>query len=375
MEENLIKKNKWLYPVSFFYGTATGLRNKFFDWGLLQSKAFNIPIICVGNLAVGGTGKTPHTEYLIGLLKKDFKVAVLSRGYKRKTNGYVLATPESTANSIGDEPFQIKTKFPDIYVAVDKNRCHGIKQLTQLKDPEVEVVLLDDAFQHRYVQAGMNILLTDYHRLFCDDSLLPVGLLRESSHGKTRAHIVIVTKCPEDIKPIDFNIIAKHLKLYPFQQLYFSAYKYGNLIPLFPETGATERELQSIEKNSSILLLTGIASPVSMIEKLEKLTKKIDSLAFGDHHNFGKKDIKTITDRFAGLEGKEKLIITTEKDAARLIGNRYFPEELKPYIYALPIEIEILQNQQETFNKNIINYVRQDKRNSFVPKGKDAYRS
>lgn len=209
MEENFIKIHKWLYPISFLYGIGVTLRNKLFDWGYLRSKSFNVPVICIGNIAVGGTGKTPHTEYLIKLLRHKFQVAVLSRGYKRHTKGYILSTGESNARNIGDEPYQIKSKFSDIRVAVDENRCHGIEQLCKLNNPPVEVVLLDDAFQHRYVKAGLNILLTDYHRLFCDDALLPAGLLRESVHGKNRAQIVIVTKCPPDIKPIDFNIITK----------------------------------------------------------------------------------------------------------------------------------------------------------------------
>ena len=169
-----------------------------------------------------GTGKTPHTEYLIKLLRDNYHVAVLSRGYKRHSRGYVLATPQSTARSIGDEPYQMHTKFPSVTLAVDENRCHGIEQLLSIKEPSIEVVLLDDAFQHRYVKPGLSILLTDYHRLFCDDTLLPAGRLRESVNGKNRAQIVIVTKCPQDIKPIDYNIITKRLNLYPYQQLYLS---------------------------------------------------------------------------------------------------------------------------------------------------------
>lgn len=222
MEEPLVKIHYWLYPISWIYGMGVRLRNKLFDWGYYRSKSFDVPVVCVGNLAVGGTGKTPHTEYLIKLLQQTgTNVAMLSRGYKRKSKGYVLATEETDVKRIGDEPYQIKTKFPAIRVAVDENRCHGIEQLMKLDHPKVDVVLLDDAYQHRYVKAGLNILLTDFHRLFSDDTLLPAGRLREPESGKNRAHIVIVTKCPEDIKPIDFNIITKRLKLYPYQQLYF----------------------------------------------------------------------------------------------------------------------------------------------------------
>ena len=210
MEEPLVKIHYWLYPVSWIYGMGVYLRNKLFDWGYYQSKSFDVPVVCVGNLAVGGTGKTPHTEYLIKLLQQTgANVAMLSRGYKRKSKGYVLATEKTDVKRIGDEPYQIKIKFPGIRVAVDENRCHGIEQLMKLDNPKVDVVLLDDAYQHRHVKAGLNILLTDFHRLFSDDTLLPAGRLREPEDGKNRAHIVIVTKCPEDIKPIDFNIIKK----------------------------------------------------------------------------------------------------------------------------------------------------------------------
>lgn len=234
MDEHFIKIHKWLYPVSWIYGAVVTVRNKLFDWGFLRSKSFDVPVICIGNLSVGGTGKTPHTEYLIKLLRNSYHVAVLSRGYKRHSRGYVLATSQSTARSIGDEPYQMYTKFPSVTQAVDENRCHGIEQLLAIKEPSVEVVLLDDAFQHRYVKPGLSILLTDYHRLFCDDTLLPAGRLRESVNGKNRAQIVIVTKCPQDIKPIDYNIITKRLNLYPYQQLYFSSFRYGNLQPVFP---------------------------------------------------------------------------------------------------------------------------------------------
>ena len=236
MKDASVKIHHWLYPLSWLYGAGVCLRNKLFDWGWLRSRSFDVPVICVGNIAVGGTGKTPHTEYLIKLLQNEgINVATLSRGYKRKSKGYILATAESSVQKIGDEPYQIKSKFPDIRVAVDENRCHGIEQLLTLKSPAVDAVLLDDAFQHRHVKAGMNILLTDYHRLLCDDALLPAGRLREPACGKNRAQIVIVTKCPDDIKPIDFNIITKRLNLYPYQQLYFSRFRYGSLMPLFPE--------------------------------------------------------------------------------------------------------------------------------------------
>lgn len=376
MKESFIKVQKWLYPIALLYGAGVALRNKLFDWGYLRSKSFGVPTICIGNIAVGGTGKTPHTEYLIKLLHRDFQVAVLSRGYKRHTKGYVLSAPDSNARSIGDEPYQIKLKFPDIRVAVDENRCHGIERLCTLTAPSVEVVLLDDAFQHRYVKAGFNILLTDHHRLFCDDALLPAGRLRESVDGKNRAQIVIVTKCPKDIKPIDFNIIAKRLDLFPYQKLFFSSFRYGNLQSVFPSLPEkTERELSSLKADEQVLLLTGIASPASIIEELEKHTSHIDLLSFDDHHNFSNRDMLLIKERFDKLPGKRKVIITTEKDATRLIHHPALDKGLKRHLYALPIEVEILQNQQDIFNQHIIGYVRENTRNGSLSERKDAHKS
>lgn len=372
MDEHFFNIHKWLYPVSWLYGAAVIMRNKLFDWGLLKSKSFDIPVICVGNLSVGGTGKTPHTEYLIKLLQDNYRVAVLSRGYKRHTQGYVLATPQSTARAIGDEPYQMYTKFPSVTLAVDENRCHGIEQLLALKEPAIDVVLLDDAFQHRYVKPGLSILLTDYHRLFCDDTLLPAGRLREPASGKNRAQIIIVTKCPQDIKPIDYNIITKRLNLYPYQQLFFSTFRYGNLRPVFRQevkeananTASASKEIPlSSLMATEVLLVTGIASPAPIMEKLTDCAKQIETLSFSDHHDFSNKDMQQIKERFNRLTAEKRLIITTEKDATRLVSHPDLDEELKPFIYALPIEIEILQNQQDKFNQHIIDYVRENTRN------------
>lgn len=372
MEEHLVKINKWLYPVSFLYGIGVGLRNKLFDWQIIQSKSFNIPIICIGNITVGGTGKTPHTEYIIKLLQKEYQVAVLSRGYKRRTKGYVLADKASNAHTIGDEPYQIKKKFPQAVVAVDEKRCNGIENLCKLHHPHIEVILLDDAFQHRYVEAGLNIVLTDFHRLFCDDALLPAGRLREPEKAKDRAHIIIVTKCPPDIKPIDYNIISKRLKLYPYQQLYFSSFNYGSLTPVFPEMNPSKRALNTLTRNENILLVTGIASPAALKEELKKYTPNIQLITFGDHHNFRNRDIRLITEEFGKIKNK-KIIITTEKDATRLADHPALSEEIKKHLYTLPVEVHILQNQQDTFNKNIISYVRKNKRNNSLSKRKDAH--
>ena len=258
-EGDFIKINEWLLPLSWLYGLGVKFRNMLFEVGILQSRSFDVPVISVGNITVGGTGKTPHVEYLISLLKDKVKVAVLSRGYKRKTRGFVIADENATAKTVGDEPLQMKRKFgDDITVAVDRNRCHGIDKLTGNDSTgDIDVVLLDDAFQHRYVTPGINILLVDYHRLIIYDKLLPAGRLREPLNGKNRADIVIVTKCPHDLKPMEYRVITKAMDLFPFQRLYFTRLDYKDLTPVF---GGKEMPLDRISHDEHILLLTGIAT-------------------------------------------------------------------------------------------------------------------
>lgn len=361
MSDNLIKINKWLYPASWIYGAGVWLRNKMFDWGMLKERSFPLPVICVGNITVGGTGKTPHTEYLIRLLNKKYKVAVLSRGYKRKSNGFVLAKADTPVHLIGDEPYQMKQKFPDIHMAVDRNRCHGIEQLCQERvAPGTEVVLLDDAFQHRYVKAGINILLVDYNRLICDDALLPAGRLREQASGKYRADIVIITKCPSDLSPMGFRVVNRHMELFAYQQLYFTTLTYGKLRPLF--NGGSEYPITSINKNVHILLLTGIASPQPLKEELEKTNSHIHPMIFSDHHNFTSLDLENIRQAFEKLPESQRMIITTEKDAVRLQQHPHLSESIKPYIYVLPIEVSFMQGQENSFNKYITDYVSKNQR-------------
>ena len=227
-----LKTRKIFYPLSILYGWVIACRNYLFDNGILKSHSFDLPVISVGNITVGGTGKTPHIEYLVNLLKGEFRVAVLSRGYKRLSKGFILADLNTSMHKIGDEPFQMRQKYPDILVAVDKDRCHGIDKLREL-DPKPDAILLDDAYQHRYVKPGINILLVDYNRLICNDMMLPAGNLREPERGKNRANIVLITKCPQDIKPFDYRIISKHMKLYPYQKLFFTTFQYKGIKALF----------------------------------------------------------------------------------------------------------------------------------------------
>ena len=374
MEGDFIKIHKWLYPLSALYGFVVGIRNQLFDWGILPSKSYNVPIICIGNITVGGTGKTPHTEYLVHLLQSQFQVAVLSRGYKRKSKGFVLATPESSMAEIGDEPFQIKQKFPHVHVAVDANRRNGIERLCAPEiTPEVEVILLDDAYQHRYVKPGINILLVDYHRMIGEDALLPAGRLREPERGKNRANIVIVTKCPRNIKPMDYRIISKQMDLYPYQKLYFSTLTYDSLIPLCSESCQEERPLDSLGKDEKVLLLTGIASPEQLLLDIGAYTSHITTMAFPDHHAFNPKDITALKQAYEELGEGKKIIITTEKDATRLSCIADLDENLKKSIYILPVRIEFLQNQQESFNENIRGYVKANSRNSILHKVTDTH--
>ena len=349
-EGDFIKIREWLTPLSWLYGLGVGFRNLLFKLGILKSRAFDIPVISVGNITVGGSGKTPHVEYLVSLLKDKLKVAVLSRGYKRKSKDYVLADNDSTMSQIGDEPYQIKQKFPDIYVAVDKKRTRGIDRLTSdglTKD--VDVILLDDAYQHRYVKPGVSILLIDYHRLIIYDKLLPAGCLREPQEGKSRADIVIITKCPKDLRPMEYRVLMKALDLFPYQSLYFTTLAYDNLKQVY---GTSSIALNSLPKSCNVLLLTGIASPKQMQHDLEVYNYNLHLLAFP-------------------ALPSPKIIITTEKDASRIKFVEGLEDEVKESMYALPIRIQFMLGQEEEFNNKIINSVRKNSRNSILVKTKD----
>ena len=374
MEGDFIKINKWLLPLSWLYGLAVGIRNALFEMGILKSRAFDVPVISVGNITVGGTGKTPHVEYLIRLLQDRWQVAVLSRGYKRKTRGFLVADDSTTARDIGDEPFQMKKKYPKVTIAVDKKRVHGIETLTA-RDKKLDVVLLDDAFQHRYVKPGINILLVDYHRLIIYDKLLPAGRMREPLTGKNRADIVIVTKCPQDLKPMEYRVITKAMDLFPYQQLFFTTLTYGELQPVF-NNQRENMELKTMKdlKSMSVLLLSGIASPRQIIEDLTPQVACLHPLTFADHHNFRPKDVALINDTFESLPSP-KCIVTTEKDAARIVTLKGLSDEVKQNIYTLPVHIKFMLEQEEKFNENIIGYVRKNSRNSILVKRKNDHQS
>lgn len=346
-----------LLPFSALYGMGVGLRNFLFDKGILKSRSVSLPVICVGNLTVGGTGKTPHTEYLVSLLQEQYQVAVVSRGYKRRKRGFQIAGAESTAQDIGDEPYQIKQKFPNIIVAVCTRRVKAIQQLLKKDNPVIpDVILLDDAYQHRYVKAGMNILITDYHRLIFKDRLLPSGRLREDFKGRNRAHIVIVSKCPPTLSNQEEKDIENRLCLYEGQKLFFSTLRYGDLISIW---GDTRRSLSTLSAQTHVFLLTGIADPKPVIDMITETKAQITSIRYPDHHHFTQGDINHINKIFSTLsEAGDALIITTEKDASRLKFSQGLSETVLKHLYYLPIEIEILNGQQTTFNNIILDYVR-----------------
>ncbi len=360
--ENPLGFRYLLTPLAFLYGLGVRIRNQLFNWGILPAEQFDVPVICIGNLAVGGTGKTPHIEYLVRLLERSCRVAVVSRGYKRRTKGFVLSTPASSSAEIGDEPFQIKKKFPDIIVAVDEDRRRGIRTLLALPVGErPEVILLDDGFQHRYVTPSFSIILTDYHRMFFHDKLLPVGCLREPIHAVERADLVVVTKCESDLKPIEHRIIESRMGLRPHQEWFITRVRYGELRPVFP--GGTPLVKRDIRKNDDVLLFSGIAYPDSFVAEIKRFSTRVTALSFPDHHDFTQEDIAKIDRAFCRLGVGERWIITTEKDAARLYENPFVPETWKSRIYIQPIVVEFHGRKEAQFDmiiKKHIDSVRQN---------------
>ncbi|MCH5242128.1 MAG: tetraacyldisaccharide 4'-kinase [Muribaculaceae bacterium] len=332
-----------LTPVSWIYGIVVGVRNWMFEQKILKSVEYDIPVIGVGNLTVGGTGKTPHVEYIVSHLMLDHNVAVLSRGYKRKTKGFVLANAKSTPATIGDEPYQIYQKFHGkVRVAACESRRKGIEELLKLY-PELQVIVLDDSFQHRWVKPKLSILLTDYSRPFYEDKLLPLGRLRESPMQVNRADMVIVTKCPQDSQPLTYRLASKELDLMAFQKLFFSRYEYGQLKPVFIDDALYTVRLTDLTAKDSVMLLTGIANPRYIVKYFRGYPFKVKVDHYPDHHDFTKRDIQDIHKKFQEMPGERKIIVTTEKDAVRLMHNPYFPKDLKPFTFYLPIEVRMVR--------------------------------
>ena len=339
-----------LFPFSLVYALIVVLRNWAFDRKILASASFNLPVICVGNLAVGGTGKSPMVELLVRLLKDSYPTAVLSRGYKRKTRGYALANATTTALDIGDEPMQFHSKFPDVTVAVGEERIVAIPQLLHDR-PDTRVILLDDAFQHRTVRAGLNILLTDYSNLFTRDWWLPSGDLRDAPSSYRRADIIVVTKCPEDLAEDSCRSIAIEIEPRPHQEIYFSSIRYGTPYHI---TRHTETR---IDDTVEVLLITGIANPAPLKEWLNEKSKTYYEIAYGDHHIFTIDDLQSILRRFETINAEKKIILTTEKDAVRLIKFRQELEGL-PF-FVLPIAPGFLFGDEPRFTDLILNFIKE----------------
>lgn len=344
--------NRLLAPLSWLYAFVLHIRHWLYDTGILKSKSFNVPTICIGNLALGGTGKTPHTEYLIRLLRDKYDVAVLSRGYGRKTRGYIIADESTTAAQIGDEPLQYRLKFNNITVAVDENRCEGANNLIN-EDNKPDVILLDDAFQHRKIKPGMNILLTEYYNLYKKDRLVPAGKLRDVKSAAKRADIIIVTKSPRVLLPYDKRDVTNIIDAKPYQKIFFTYIDFQKLAPI--SDMAQETITQDIK---SVYLFCGIANPYPLEDYLNRKYNTLITKYFDDHHHFTKNDIDMILDGFNSMIGKNKIIVTTEKDLMRLTNSAFINRFENVPLFTIPIEVRFNDDKAETdFNNLILNYV------------------
>jgi tetraacyldisaccharide 4'-kinase len=353
--------NILLYPFSLLYGAVTGFRNFLYNNGVLKIHEFKIPVICVGNITVGGTGKTPHCEYIIDLLRDNYHVSLLSRGYKRKSSGFLIASPEMSPSDVGDEPLQICRKFPDIKVAVDRSRVNGVNSI--LKElPETQVIILDDGFQHRKIKPGYSILLSDFSRLMIHDHILPYGDLRESVSNMFRADIILITKTPPDLSPIQRRLIVKEIDKAPWQNLYFTSLVYKDPVPVYPGTEINTEILKKGNKEDrGIILVTGIARAELFKEYVAQFAGELIHFPFPDHHDFSADDIARVTEAFASLSKAHKYIITTEKDAVRLMEFANIAEPVKSSFFYIPTGITFLNDDTKEFNNLILDYVRKNK--------------
>ncbi len=340
-----------LLPFALLYGLGVWMRNLLFDWRILPSESFDVPVISVGNLSAGGSGKTPHVEYLVRLTQGEYNIAVLSRGYRRKTKGYRLAGRESTSREVGDEPLQISRKFPDIYVAVHENRRKGIRQL--LNDhPEINLVILDDAFQHRYVRAGLNLLLTGYYNPFFRNFLLPVGNLREAKFRAKRADAVIVTKTPSVFSPLDRRYFIQKLSPYRLKKVYFSKLSYAGWRPLSAETPETPPR-----KVKSIFLLTGIARTEALEEHLKTRCKDLFLHKYRDHHQFTEANLRKLQAHFRRTIGQNKVVVTTEKDAMRLQDPALVKYLKGIPVYYIPVKVVFQDQDKQKFDRMVYRFL------------------
>ena len=349
---------KLLLPISLLYNLVLFIRHKLYDWHVLKSTRFDFPVICVGNLSLGGTGKTPHTEYLTKLLSSEYRLAILSRGYGRKSKGFRLADENCTAADLGDEPMQYFTKFNNVQVAVDEDRVEGVNKLLNRPTPP-QAIILDDAFQHRKIEAGLNILLTDYQHLYCNDFLFPAGTLRDIRQAAYRAEIIVVSKSPKYLPDEDKKSIIERLNITETQRVYFSYLEYEPLLPLNEKA----KEI-TVNQSQRVLLFTGIANPKPLEKHLNSCFSEVKNITFGDHHSYTENDLKKIAARFEAMGGNGKIIVTTEKDAARLAKSAYLCHLESVPLFAAPIRVHF--QEEEKFNKDIKDYVRQNSANGYV---------
>ena len=356
-----------LFPFSILYGIIIAIRNFLFDQKWLKSKGFAIPIISIGNISVGGSGKTPMADYLIRLLKTTNQVALLSRGYGRKKSGFFIANQLSTADDIGDEPLQYMLNHPDILVAVSEKRVAGVEGIQN----QVDVIILDDAYQHRSIKPGFSILLFDYHKIFKSDFLLPSGNLREPINNLNRADIIVITKTNRIFSPLERRRVEAKMPILDHQKVFYSFIQYGDLKSLGQKASENFKSLNNLDKKTRIILFTGIAYPKTLLDYLEQKTKLITHFAFKDHHRYSLKDIKKITLGFDQESETKKIIITTEKDAMRLLNSKFknFTDEFP--VYFLPIQAEMNEHDKIEFDTLLTNYVATNTANNRIHKTKN----
>ena len=342
-----------LYPFSVIYNTVSTIRNWLFDFNIFSSISYPIPIICIGNLSIGGSGKTPHTNYIIDLLKKEYSIAVLSRGYGRVAKGFKYVQNTDSAKYVGDEPLLYKQKHPNIIVAIEKDRNKGVQKI--MNDfPEIDVILLDDGLQHRWINPGLKIVITPYQKPYFNDYLFPFGSLRENKSGANRSDIIIVSKCPENMNPTAKKGMKSELHLFASQSAFFSSIKYSDLRCM------TSSELLIDFKDYSITLVTGISDPSLIIGYFKNKEQEVRHQNFADHHKYTLSDIQKILNEYNKDKSIKKLILTTEKDAVKLMEFENHFGDVN--IYILPINIAF--EKQEEFEKQILNYVENNKRNN-----------
>ena len=345
--------------LSSFYGLAISIRHAMFDWGWHHSLEYDIPIVCVGNLTVGGTGKTPVCEFLIEQLGRQYNIALLSRGYGRRTKGYLEVQTNSPFRDTGDEPKQIKLKYPGTVVAVCEDRREGIAEIRR-RHPETNLILMDDGFQHRWVEPWANIILMDYNRPIYNDHLLPWGSLRDKPSQLYRANFIIITKCPSDLTPLEARIVKKSLRLYPYQSIYFTWFKSSDTIALFSDTTP-----QKLARGSKVIAMAGIGNPGPFVEQLGKDYDVAGELIFKDHHPYRMIDLERMREALAAA-GPDAYIVTTEKDAVKLTNRKRIPDDIANKLYYISVNIKFAEGHESSFTRKLREYVRTNQKHSLL---------